>query len=609
MFRIKLSLPVYLLAACLALPAFAQQPLTAASSNAVVPPFTKFSGTLSDINGKPLSGVVGVTFSMYKDSEGGVPLWIETQNVRPDKNGHYTVDLGASTTNGLPSDLFASGQARWIGVQPQGQAEKTRVLLTSVPYALKAVDAETLGGQPASAFLQAAKVQGNAPGSISGNGQANHITRWLSAQKLGNSDIFETSSGNIGIGTNAPASKLDVNGGTDLRGVLTLFPPQNSTALAVNGSGFNVTSSGTVNFTSTQTFPGVPSLASSNVFTAPQTVTANGGSSTLTLNNNASTGIGLNVSNGNIGVYALSDVLPVDAVTSTGVQAVYGENDFDTNSAAGVLGAEFGTKTRNLGVYGYSASNFGYGVYGLSQRVSGLTGFDPAGVWGDTYAGNGVLGVSYQQIGVLGITADSIDQSNPGGYFDNISTQDDIVLEAVGENVGGVCLMMTTGDLQCTGSKSAVVPVDNGSRKVALYAIESPQNWFEDFGSGQLSNGSTTVRLESTFAQTVNTGVNYHIYLTPNGDCKGLYVSQKTPTAFEVHEMGKGASNVAFDYRIVAERKGYENVRLADRTKYFTNQTLAAKGLLKKTSAPAMTVPQPQKPMAKVQTVARNVAH
>jgi len=183
------------------------------------------------------------------------------------------------------------------------------------------------------------------------------------------------------------------------------------------------------------------------------------------------------------------------------------------------------------------------------------------------------------------------------------------VVEAVGENVGGSCLIMTTGDLQCTGSKSAVVPVDNGKRKVALYAIESPQNWFEDFGSGQLSNGSTTIRLESTFAQTVNTGVNYHIYLTPNDDCEGLYVTQKTPTSFEVHELHKGKSNVAFDYRIVAERKGYENVRLADRTKFFTNQTLVAKGLLKKGPAPTMTVPQPQKPMAKVQTVARNVAH
>jgi hypothetical protein len=41
------------------------------------------------------------------------------------------------------------------------------------------------------------------------------------------------------------------------------------------------------------------------------------------------------------------------------------------------------------------------------------------------------------------------------------------------------------GNLGCTGSKSAVVPVDGGTRKVALYAVEAPENWFEDIGSAQ----------------------------------------------------------------------------------------------------------------------------
>ena len=72
-----------------------------------------------------------------------------------------------------------------------------------------------------------------------------------------------------------------------------------------------------------------------------------------------------------------------------------------------------------------------------------------------------------------------------------------------------------------------------------------------------------------TFAETVNTAMEYHVFLTPKGDCKGLYVANKTPAGFEVHELGGGQSNVAFDYRIVAHRKGYENVRLADKTKEF----------------------------------------
>jgi hypothetical protein len=57
--------------------------------------------------------------------------------------------------------------------------------------------------------------------------------------------------------------------------------------------------------------------------------------------------------------------------------------------------------------------------------------------------------------------------------------------------------------------------------------------------------------------------------LTPKGDCKGLYVSNESADSFEVHELGGGTSSVAFDYRIVAKRNGYENVRLADHTQTF----------------------------------------
>jgi len=80
--------------------------------------------------------------------------------------------------------------------------------------------------------------------------------------------------------------------------------------------------------------------------------------------------------------------------------------------------------------------------------------------------------------------------------------------------------------------------VDNGRRKVALYAIEGPENWFEDLGGAQLLNGTALVRIEPIFAQTVNTDAEYRVFLTPNGDCKGLYVTNKTANSFEVHELG-----------------------------------------------------------------------
>jgi hypothetical protein len=103
-------------------------------------------------------------------------------------------------------------------------------------------------------------------------------------------------------------------------------------------------------------------------------------------------------------------------------------------------------------------------------------------------------------------------------------------------------------------------------RQVKLYDVASSENWFEDFGSGQLSGGVAQVSLDPTFASTVNTGEAYRVFLTPRGDCEGLYIGATTARGFEVRELHRGTSNVSFDYRIVAKRVGYESVRLEDVT-------------------------------------------
>jgi hypothetical protein len=101
---------------------------------------------------------VAIKFVIYGDSTGGTPLWQEVQNTLVDQQGHYEVMLGATGSEGIPMDLFASGEPRWLGVQAllPGEEEQPRVLLVSVPYALKAGDANTLGGLPASAFARVA---------------------------------------------------------------------------------------------------------------------------------------------------------------------------------------------------------------------------------------------------------------------------------------------------------------------------------------------------------------------------------------------------------------------------------------------------------------------
>jgi hypothetical protein len=126
------------------------------TSTTAVPNLVRYGGALKGAQGGALSSVtVGVTFAIYKEQEGGAPVWLETQNITTDASGNYSVLLGSTTANGLPSDLFSQQEQRWLGAQVQGQAEQARVLLVSVPYAFRAHEAETLGGRSVEDFILA----------------------------------------------------------------------------------------------------------------------------------------------------------------------------------------------------------------------------------------------------------------------------------------------------------------------------------------------------------------------------------------------------------------------------------------------------------------------
>ena len=136
------------------------------TSTLSVPTLIRYSGALKDPQGATLSSATsGVTFAIYKQQEGGAPVWMETQNVTSDPAGNYSVLLGSTTAAGLPGDLFSQQEERWLGVQVQGQAEQPRVLLVSVPYAFKAHEAETLGGKTISDFVLAPSANSSADGS------------------------------------------------------------------------------------------------------------------------------------------------------------------------------------------------------------------------------------------------------------------------------------------------------------------------------------------------------------------------------------------------------------------------------------------------------------
>jgi hypothetical protein len=244
---------------------------TSTQTASALPRLVRFGGTVRDLNGSALTGVVGITFALYSEKTGGAPLWLETQNATADSAGHYTVLLGSTKADGLPAELFTSEQARWVAVQVSGQAEQPRVLLVSAPYALKAGDAETIGGFPPSAFVLAAPAL---IGSAAASGTAgavtpltatdvttlNYLPIFSGADTIIDSAVFQTGSGTtakVGINTTTPATRLDVNGASTIRGALTLPATGVATAglgkisqpLNLVASSFNKTSNTAVNQT------------------------------------------------------------------------------------------------------------------------------------------------------------------------------------------------------------------------------------------------------------------------------------------------------------------------------------------------------------------------
>src|SRR3954470_20073363 len=114
----------------------AQQP----TSVAPVPRMVWFSGSFRPADGLPIGPVETVTLAVYRDRESADPLWQQTQNVAVRADGRYDVLLVSPPPEGLPLDLCAAGEPRWLAVRfnRSGESEQPRVQLASVPYALKA---------------------------------------------------------------------------------------------------------------------------------------------------------------------------------------------------------------------------------------------------------------------------------------------------------------------------------------------------------------------------------------------------------------------------------------------------------------------------------------
>ncbi len=248
------------------------------------------------------------------------------------------------------------------------------------------------------------------------------------------------------------------------------------------------------------------------------------------------------------GVYGIGDTTGVYGEGQTGVRGVSGIGD-------GVAGEA--SAANKSGVYGVNDNAAGYGVYGASANGFGMGA-----------AGNDSS--LYDRVGDLVLKGDRGEIFSFGSTLDLYSDGDVVVDLDDDNNDSNACFEVVDGANLVVarwcedGTKSAVLQT-KGYGQRAVYAIESPEVWLEDFGTASLEDGKAVVSFDPIFAEVVNLETDYHVFVTPL--CQEpvlLFVTEKSSTSFTVQGVtldGKPAT-CDFDYSVVAKRLGLEDLRL-----------------------------------------------
>ena len=93
-----------------------------------------------------------------------------------------------------------------------------------------------------------------------------------------------------------------------------------------------------------------------------------------------------------------------------------------------------------------------------------------------------------------------------------------------------------------------------------MYAVESPECWFEDFGFGRLADGQAEVRLDEDFVAVIGEGA-YHVFLSEYDGDSSIHVTDRDLAGFRVE--GAPGSTSEFSYRVVGKRLDVDVARFA----------------------------------------------
>jgi hypothetical protein len=520
---------------------------------AQIPRIINYQGMLMGNNSQPVSnGNYDLTFNLYDESS--TVIWTEVHNQVAVRNGLFQVILGTITPFGNAFD-----KPYTLGIQIGSDAElQPRIQLASVAYSIRAEDADKLMGIYASTTPEPNKLlpldaSGKFPGSVMpiGSDADEYIQKNSPDTSRGTSTDPMLLVSNLGDGDGIDARSAD---GVGLAGRST-----NSNGV----SGWTEASGKSGVFGYSTDGEGVVGRSDNDYGVVGWTGAAN--KSGVFGHTDATDGIGVSGIAGGagdaVGIYALNSVEGNYAKLGTADYGVLGQSfsgdgvygQSDRSNGDGVVGVAngsyacgvYGTSNNGDGVYGYTLGG-NYGVYGRSDAEFIMGSFKGYGVYGEADNCVGVYGRSENNTGVVGA-------SNTG------------------------VAIAAAGDFVCYGSKAAEVKLKDGTLK-RLFAEEAAEVYFNDYGEETLNFGRTHIELDPLFLQTVTINDQHpmKVFVQLNDNCKGVFVTNRSATGFDVIELQNGSSNAHFTYRVVCKRKYYEDERLPteEQAKQYTKRMM-----------------------------------
>lgn len=311
---------------------------------------------------------------------------------------------------------------------------------------------------------------------------------------------------------------------------------------------------------------------------------------------------------GNVGVNIAPSTNKLDVSSGTG-DAIYGHS----NNIGGVLGYEtnitFGVAPQNLNGAGVYVSNSNSGYPSIFTRSTGsatiASAINYSTVWmaNYNYVDNASTtsnpSVSYSQlnntgttlggtqIAVRGYNNRATTAGNPGYStgiqgLANSQFQDSYGVQGLsycnatysvggyfsGNNyaganyaysyVGGTTDGVTARKIIGTGSVSEIIPTENHGR-VTLTCPESPEYWYQDYGTVQMTNGKAIIILDPILADVIVVDENnpIRVICTPMGMpyFNGITIMNQTKNSVEILELNGGNHSGKLQYQLVVKPK------------------------------------------------------